>query len=70
MKGPWVGFMQRLLTTTISVWLILVALRSHKIASAAAIVDDENSSVMEKQLSDRVGEPRRVALTAPAPMPS
>jgi hypothetical protein len=52
MKGPWVGFMQRLLTTTISVWLILVALRSHKIASAAAIVDDENSSVMEKQLSD------------------
>jgi Protein of unknown function (DUF998) len=52
MEGPWVGLMQRLLTTIVSGWLILVAIRSHKIASAAATVDEANSSVMEKQLSD------------------
>lgn len=32
-KGPWVGIMQRLLTTAISAWLILVALRARTIAS-------------------------------------
>jgi uncharacterized MnhB-related membrane protein len=52
MEGPWVGLMQRLLTTIVSGWLILVAIRSHKIASAAATVDEENSSTMEQQLSD------------------
>ena len=31
MEGPWVGLMQRLLITTVSGWLIMVASRSHKI---------------------------------------
>jgi len=32
-EGPWVGLMQRLLTTSISVWLLLVAHRVRSIAS-------------------------------------
>ena len=52
MEGPWVGLMQRLLTSTISGWMILVAIRSYKIASTRATSREENSSVMEKQLSD------------------
>lgn len=39
-EGPWVGLMQRLLVSTISVWLILVAFRVRSIASAQQMIAD------------------------------
>ena len=39
-EGPWVGLMQRLLVSAISVWLILVALRVRSIASPQQMIAD------------------------------
>ena len=41
-EGPWVGLMQRLMTTAISGWLILVALRVRSVAAASQIVPSES----------------------------
>jgi hypothetical protein len=43
-EGPWVGLMQRLMTTFISVWLLLVANRVRTIASARKAVPGEDVS--------------------------
>jgi hypothetical protein len=43
-EGPWVGLMQRSLTTAVSSWLVLVAFRVRTITSAPETVSGENVS--------------------------